>query len=653
MGSCDVKIEIDRSASNGTFTNYDIISGTVTLIVTNSISLNYIQVKLEGISKTELVIPRQHRNRNDRKEKDKIIRDIHKVLYDTQLVFPPDNVRSVSQAKEFTLTPGNYSYPFEFKLPLNNSCIKLQGITNKVSFNKKTLDLVINNGNFNSNVLRNKANQFLSSNGSNDGNLNHSQNYHITTQLPPSLSGIGEFANVKYFVKVTCKRSSFLKTNLRAFDPFIFLPLDLNINENSSLADYEEYKEVFVRKELIFRDRIPEIVGVKVPPQVFEKKSLPKVPYVAPKKPGFFQKIFDSPTPTNSLPPPPVHKKQGAHKYYSEIESKDVPFSFEVRFRHPAFLIPTKKPSFKLYLVSSLKPSRYTLSEYGKPDESNGLGIVYLQNLRFDLTSITQITVLEDDGGVGREIHTGKREENIQICNNNFKNLKFDLMHCKKLKSSTSTSTSSTANDLYELEIPKKYFENCVLPDYLSPSFKTCNITRRYNLRISAGFSSEKVIDFRNQSESNKKIKTVDLHCANIKVLSGLNMTSSLHSNASKSSLPRNSSISTSNGIPLSPPPIISNSSSSPLPSQQIIPRPLEKRGSSISYDQPQFPPNLPQRPSYENSVHSSELEDSASPSELPTYDDVILESSYQDNSEHIRARRRYQQHEQYYNNLE
>ena len=79
---------------------------------------------------------------------------MHKALYDTVIVFPPDNVRQVSQAKDFTLTPGNYSYPFEFKLPLNNSCVQLQGITNKVLFNKKNFDLIINNGNFNANTIK-------------------------------------------------------------------------------------------------------------------------------------------------------------------------------------------------------------------------------------------------------------------------------------------------------------------------------------------------------------------------------------------------------------------------------------------------------------------------------------------------------------------
>ena len=111
----DVKIEIDRSHTDGAFTNYDIIKGNVTLVVTKAITLNWIQVKLEGESTTQLLIPKFNNNKK-KKEKDKIIQDIHKVLYDTTIVFPPDNVRQVSQAKEFTLAPGNYSYPFEFKI---------------------------------------------------------------------------------------------------------------------------------------------------------------------------------------------------------------------------------------------------------------------------------------------------------------------------------------------------------------------------------------------------------------------------------------------------------------------------------------------------------------------------------------------------------
>lgn len=501
MGNCTVNIEIDRSESGGTFTNYDTITGTVKLTVTGSISLNYIQVKLEGLSRTELSIPREPNGKKERK--DKVLQDIHKVLYDTMIVFPPENVRQVSNAKEFSLTPGTYNYPFKFKIPLNNSCIKLQGITNKVLFNMKKLDLKINNGNMNTATVRNMANNLINGNPASNNLQAIAHTYHITNQLPPSLSGVGDSASVKYFVKVTCKRSSFLKVNLRAFDPFVFLPLDLNSHNEPlmNFGDYEEYKEVFIRKDMVFKNRIPDIVGVKVPN---DEKSLPQAPIPVQQKKGFLQKFFEPPSSAalnKPVPPPPRPSRKNS---YPVVNVSDVPFAFEVRFRHPAFLIPTKAPSFKLFLVSNVKPSVYSLAEFGKPEESNGLGIIYLQRLIVELTSTTIISVLETDGSMN-EIHKSKHDDVITICNNTYENLKFDLFNCKKLKSSSATSNSSNPAKVFELEIPRKYFTNCVLPDYLSPSFRTCNIQRKYKLTIVGGFSSEKIFDFNNQAETTKK----------------------------------------------------------------------------------------------------------------------------------------------------
>lgn len=665
MGNCDVKIEIDRLTSGGTFTNYDVISGSVTLTVTGSISLNYIQVKLEGISKTELSIPREPTGRKERR--DKVISDVHRVLYDTMVVFPPENVRQVSNAKEFTLSPGNYTYPFKFKVPLNNSCVKMLGITNKVQFNKKSFDLRINNGNLNSDTLRNMTSLYLqnfqnlalgpgnqqSSPGNAMSAQPQSQPYHITNQLPPSLSGLNDFASVKYFVKVTCKRSSFLKVNLRAFDPFIFLPLDLD-SHNQPLfnsGDFEEYREVFVRKEVVFKNRLPEIVGMKVPAS--DSKSLPKTPgyFPVPQRKGFFSKFFDNSSPYGTPPAtssvlPPLPKKSSTGSNKPKVNKADVPFSFEARFRHPAFLIPTKSPSFKLYLVSRLNPSVYSLGEYGKPDESNGLGVVYLHRLVIELTSTTFVSVLENDGSVN-EIHKSKHEDVITVCNNTYQNLRFDLMNCKKLKSSSSTSSSNSLHDVYELEIPRKYFSNCVLPDYLSPSFRTCNIQRKYKLTLVAGFSSEKISDINNQTELNKKLRYVDLQMNDIKVLGGLSMTSSLQDNASKLSLNN-----TTNGSIHS-----SNSSPSPgaAPATPALPkRPDSRRSDSAATNAEELerPPRLPSRHSSVADGNSS-VASSSDSLPLPTYDDVMREASFQDNSEHIRARRRYQQHEHYYNNLE
>ncbi|CAH2350686.1 hypothetical protein CLIB1423_02S02806 [[Candida] railenensis] len=681
--SSEVKIEIDRSSTGGTFTNYDIIRGNITLVVTSSITLNYIQVKLEGISKTQLTISKDHlaldnradnvdtngasangrrgrkqekRDRREQKRRDrererdrgktKTIQDVHKVLYDTSIVFPPENVRKVSNAKEFTLAPGNYSYPFEFKIPLNNSCIKMRGITNKLSFNKKTFDLSINNGNFNTNTIRNAAMQYLDGggggtsgpadqNGVNAPAAAGGNGYHCTSQLPPSLSGLGDLADIRYFIKVTCKRSSFIKPNLRSMDPFIFLPLDLDsrgqpINHENAFED--ERREVFFRKEIVFKNRIPEIVGVRIPPTPSRSsskvnvKSLPSPP----QKKGFLEKFFEARPPQQIPNSSSLPGNSSVSKTFHEVNSTDVPFGFEIRFRHPAFLIPTKAPSFKLYLVSNQKPSRYSLAQYGKPDDSNGLGIVYMQKLKVEITCTTMVSVLETDGSY-KEIHRSKTDKVIPICDNTYQNLSFDLKNSVRQRSSSATTATSSRHSAYELEIPKKYYSNCTLPDYLSPSFAICNVARKYSLNVIGGFSSEKVLDFRNEAELASKVKYVDLYCSSIKVLSGLNMTQYLHennSNLNQSSSSASSSL--TSGLNQKPPPRIhsnppSRSSSSPVDSK----------------DPEGMAPPMPQRPALESGSH------------LPTYDDVIRESSYQDDTEHLRARRRYQQHEQYYTQLD
>lgn len=598
---CDVKVEINKSDTSGTFTNYDLISGVVKLTTTSSISLAYIQVKLEGISTTELTVPKARPGRDKNREKrDKLLQDVHKVLYDSLIVFPPEKIRLVSTAKEFTLVPGNYTYPFEFKIPLNNACAKMTGLTNKILINKK-FDVVINNGNFNSTVLKNAANNYLQA-YTNPGAHQKTQQskaqsmqqqlYHIQSQLPPSLGNSGDPASVRYFVKVTCKRSSFLKTNLRAFDPFKFLPLDLDIH-NQPLVEgrlYEEYREVFYRKDMVFRDRLPEIGGLKPDPA----KALPKIPAAAPPKRGFMS-LFASPSPPG--------RTQARTSSGTEVSTISVPFSFEVRFGYPASVVPLQPPTFRLFFVSDVSPSKYSLAQYEKPDDSNGLGVIFLQRLTIELRSSTQISVLENDGA-SNEIHQARSEQAFQLCNNTYQNLQFDLKNAKRLVSSSASSTGFVSTGAYELEIPRKYFDNWDIPHNLAPTFLTCNISRTYSLSIVAGVSSGRVSDFNNRAEVETKIKYVDLFCPEVKVRSGLKLTSTLHSNASGSSVGRS-----------------------------------DVKGSAG----PDWQPSLPKRPSV-HSVPSDKGSASSAEdvSRLPTYDDAVRESTFQDNSEHYRARMRY-----------
>ncbi|CAK7912808.1 hypothetical protein CAAN3_14S01882 [[Candida] anglica] len=626
----DVKVEIDRRATGGTFTNHDTIRGNIVLNVTSSISLNSISVKLEGISKTQLHIPRdqlaENRNRSERDlqrertKKEKTISDVHKVLYDTTVVFPPKNIRDVSSSKEYTLAPGSYTYPFEFVIPLENSCIKLSGISNKIQFNRKTFDISINNGNFNVNSVRKAAVSFLDgSAGTHDYHDEQLKGeYHITSQLPPSFSGLGEYANIRYFIKVTAKRSSILKPNLRSFDPFIFLPLDIDSRGNPlSQSDHHGHpknsfdsQEIYIRKEMIFSNRSPGTVPVNVP---HNGKKLPNEPSSSSSSSGrksgggFLSKLFGSPTPYLDSNSPYLPGKKSI---------QGVPFSFEVRFRNPPFLIPNKPPSFKLYLISSVDPSTYSLAKHGRPDESNGLGVIYMEKLVVDLTSSTVVSVLETDGSY-KELHRSSVETKTPICDLSYNNLKLDLMNSKK-----KTPTSP----VYELEIPAKFYAKCSLPDSISPSFTTCNISRRYSLTIRGGFSSQKIVNFSNLDEVQQKIKFVELQCQDVKVLSGLSHT-------------MGPQVQVSPPIPneITPPRISApRPEAGPLPSkgnEAHTPRYEEEEGGRTE-ESPG--PEYPSRP-----IGSSQL---------PTYEEVLQESTSNDPQA---GRRRYQQPRSYYTNLE
>lgn len=579
----DLNIEIDRTRTAGTFTNYDVISGIVKLTNTSSLSLAYIQVKLEGLSHTQMFVPLRRKKKEHEKH---MITDTHKVLYDSHIVFPPENVRKVSLAKEFTLTPGTYTYPFLFRIPLKSGCLKgSAGRTSSFGFPSNAVD--INVGNLlNVSGLKATLNQLL------QGAQQGPDLAHFPGQLPPSLLSMGHSASIRYFIKVTCNRASIFKTNVRATDPFNFLPLDLDDHFQPLMLQEEEYREVYFRKDITFKNRIPQVVAVKMDEKSYQRPPMPQQN----SKKGFFSSFFTPPSP----PVPPEKPRRTNSGRLIDIHENDVNFAFEIRFRHPAILSPTNLPRFKLFFVSNEDPSNYSLAQYGKPQESNGLGVVYLQKLKFDLVVVTNISVVDKDYGA-YDVHRSRSEDVIPICNNTYKDLPLDLMNSKKQKSLSASSNGFVALNSYELEIPRKYYENFKLPRDLAPTFKTCNIERTYSLMVVAGVSSEKIGSSSSRPEADKRIKFIDLLCPNIKVLSGLKMTEALHSNALNPSFGTN------------------------------------QEGDARVGD---YKPPLPHKNSEKSRNSVGSVEDSSLP--LPTYEDVVRENSYQDNSEHLRARHRY-----------
>ncbi|ODV93188.1 hypothetical protein PACTADRAFT_46925 [Pachysolen tannophilus NRRL Y-2460] len=572
VSSCQLKIELDKSKTGGTFTNYDIINGVINLNVSSELTLSAIEVKLEGISKTVIEIPRETRNsrrqrRRSRGNEMKPIIEIHKLLYDTSIVFPPKNVRSVSSAKEFTLIPGEYIYPFKFRIPLKNTCSKhksTSGISNKFQF--------INGSN--TNTSSGSAIEFVTE-----------ASKHLETKLPPSLSGLKDFATIRYFIKVTAKRPGLFKNNIRSFEPFIFLPID------SSNINFADDRQTFTRKEFTLKDKLPQIVAC----YPGSEKSTSTAAVTTIRASGSSSgSSSGSPSSTTSRPDTGGYDQRSDNRsYLPNVKPINLPVYFEVRFRYPAFLIPTKTPNYKLYLVSRISPEKFTLPN----GESSGLGIIYMKALKIELYSETTVLIQ----GHKRSMIT--REKILELKGINSK---YDLANCNR----SNAKDISTGATLYELEIDSSIFKDAILPDFVAPSFKTCNISRKNTIKFHAGFSSDKQITLRDPL-TEVSIET------DVVVLSGLQ--------AHQDDLaPPNAIFTNNNG----------GSSSSLDSSFSSSPTTVPANHENQNQDQDQ---------NQEQDVAPYSLTPNANDVRLPTYDEVLHQTDQTD------RRRRFQQSEQYY----
>lgn len=449
VSNCEVKIEVQDLRASNIFTNLDTIRGKVFINVRSEISLSCVQVKLEGVSQSTI------RKQQVVKKKEKTVTKVenHTLLYEARTIFPPKNIRKVSKAKEFTLTPGEYEYDFEFKIPYESTCgnntAPKNGITNKFQIVKTNLEYV------------NQA------------------DVHINGMLPPSLSDLGDLAQINYFLKVTVKRASILKPNIRKYSPFRFIPFDPVDHINHSNRELN-----FIRREHIFKDKIPEIIALVEKPTTPRTGSVqgfdPPTPPTPQRRSSSFLKtlFFGEEQVQQPIPPPTPAKNEPPI-----ITAYDVPFYFEARF-HGLFETVGRAPGYRLYVLSKVNPKKYL----GINGETSGLGAIYLKTLQVNLFVVSNVASQEF------------RKQDVKVitlCQVSVSGT-LDLAYARKSKAINEQS----GNALYELEIPQSVFSNAIIPYSVVPNFKTCNVERKYKLRITAGFA---------ETKSSKKVKEVVL----------------------------------------------------------------------------------------------------------------------------------------------
>lgn len=191
----------------------------VVMNISTEENISSITVKMEGISRTRLPIPKDSDGSRDSMKRSEV--EIHRVpilqsesssitrlskpiltyaiqlLYLVDTVFPSPEIREKisSSNSGFTLKAGLYEYPFSIRIPINSNCEndpKIGGLLNRLSFEKGSFEYA------------------------------KDASRHVRGTLPPSLSGIpDDEAWIRYFLKVTVNRPQFYRANMRSVCPHV------------------------------------------------------------------------------------------------------------------------------------------------------------------------------------------------------------------------------------------------------------------------------------------------------------------------------------------------------------------------------------------------------------------------------------------------
>ncbi|KAK9461415.1 uncharacterized protein V1516DRAFT_675889 [Lipomyces oligophaga] len=383
----NVRIHLDRQ-DVGAFTNLDVVRGSVLLSLSSEENVAAIQVKLEGISRTKFQVPKNPAK--GEKGGMKTVIESHKLLYITQDVFPPPDLQELKETVNvgkdgYTLPPGSYSYPFSFRIPINNNC-KAQ--SNVIS---RFLDVP-------------------------------DETRHIITTLPPSFSEVEEGV-IKYFFKVTVRKPKFYQRNARQLLPFVFLPIEPPRLAKSDALFYARRKHSFFY--------LPNGGYAPADPKGQQ-----------PKKKSKFGSVLRAITSGSSRT-----------TYTREVGPA---FYFEARMPDARIIVPGELIPLKLYITA--------------PNSIHFTVPIFLHRLCINLVATTELMA---------DIN---RKTSVLMLNiANIENM--------SLKMGTSNQSRNQQQDLEAEFNLAKWAEFLVLPDTVPPTFKTCNISRSYNLEVLADIS--------------------------------------------------------------------------------------------------------------------------------------------------------------------
>lgn len=376
------------------------------------------------MSRSQLSSTSIQRNRDNSRKNVEI--EIHKVLYKQQTVFPSAKVSAASTAKEFTLKSGSYQYGFELKIPVRSSCgvQPSPGVNNNVKDQWSTTMSHVP-------IVGSLGKPKFSRNGV---DFIHDATSHVETILPPSLSGMGEQASIKYFLKVTVNKASFLSINARDYHPFIFLPMDVpRLVDSARMA--------FVRRELMISfPTTPAATSVSATSSGNINGNGEPSYFTSGKKPSGLKKFFSN--------------------AFAVRPSSQLAITFEGRYSTSLDFAPLSPLPIQFFVVLKQSPDMMEVST------------LYLNEFELELVATTVIRAHQE---VRHDAMSLKFFQRSRL------GLALDLSKAQRIE--------TRGRIHWEIALPNSVMQGVQIPDSVCPTFITCNIERSYTLKIEAGFS--------------------------------------------------------------------------------------------------------------------------------------------------------------------
>ncbi|KAI0881757.1 uncharacterized protein GGS22DRAFT_171785 [Annulohypoxylon maeteangense] len=374
-----MSIRISLDAPPEFYTNLDIISGRVILVLNRAESIGNVIVKLEGESRTALTVPSPvdrddyyHARPPGGAMGGDVITENHKILYRVFQVYP-------DEGGSIPLQPGMHEFKFNFKFPLNNIC-----------HDEKAMSALLGLGGIGSST------GFRTMDGTKQLMLQH-----VKSTLPPSLTGFPQEAEIRYYLKVTIQRPGFFKENWRYQVGFKFLPIEPPRPAKTS-------QEAFARRPFTFRARAPQ----------HHRKS-----------------IFGNRSPSPNAEDP-----------------NQMPPNIEMSARLPFPSILTCNKPLPLRIIARKLAPTTTRDQQ-----------VYVTALEIALTGYTQVRV--------------QNLENTEVTT-------FPIFSAPRLSPPIALFSSPSDPVDTEFEIPQSLWADRRLPNTVAPSFRTCNLMRRYDIQM-------------------------------------------------------------------------------------------------------------------------------------------------------------------------